>query len=151
MKEILSNYPKNYKQSASIPLLDLAQQQHGGWIPVQAMNRVHLLLTMGIVFHDLQNCRQRVAIAVFWCLGFTRNFFFVISNWWVNDDHWVSIIYLQIAQIIGVAPIRVYEVATFYSMFNRQPVNTLNPPNLKRKVHSTLLNSLNGFRYYSIQ
>lgn len=66
VKEILSNYPKNYKQSASIPLLDLAQQQHGGWIPVQAMNRI--------------------------------------------------------AQIIGVAPIRVYEVATFYSMFNRQPV-----------------------------
>ncbi len=63
----------------------------------------------------------------------------------------MSIIYLQIAQIIGVAPIRVYEVATFYSMFNRQPVNTLNPPNLKHEVHSTLLNSLNGFRYYSIQ
>lgn len=40
MKEYLSHYPKNYKQSATIPLLDLAQQQHGGWIPVQAMNKV---------------------------------------------------------------------------------------------------------------
>lgn len=29
---------------------------------------------------------------------------------------------LQIAEIVGYAPIRVYEVATFYSMFNRQPV-----------------------------
>jgi NADH dehydrogenase (ubiquinone) flavoprotein 2 len=66
VKEYLSHYPKNYKQSAIIPLLDLAQQQHGGWIPVQAMNKI--------------------------------------------------------AEIVGVAPIRVYEVATFYSMFNRQPV-----------------------------
>ncbi|KAK6141612.1 hypothetical protein DH2020_024647 [Rehmannia glutinosa] len=37
-KEILSHYPSNYKQSAVIPLLDLAQQQNGGWLPVSAMN-----------------------------------------------------------------------------------------------------------------
>lgn len=49
-----------------IPLLDLAQQQHGGWLPVSAMNAV--------------------------------------------------------AKVIEVAPIRVYEVATFYSMFNRTKV-----------------------------
>ncbi|CAN1137071.1 NADH dehydrogenase [ubiquinone] flavoprotein 2, mitochondrial [Linum perenne] len=66
VKEIISHYPSNYKQSAVIPLLDLAQQQHGGWLPVSAMNAV--------------------------------------------------------AKVIGVAPIRVYEVATFYSMFNRTPV-----------------------------
>ncbi|KAK1310764.1 hypothetical protein QJS10_CPA08g00231 [Acorus calamus] len=65
-KEILSHYPSNYKQSAVIPLLDLAQQQHGGWLPVSAMNAV--------------------------------------------------------AKVIEVAPIRVYEVATFYSMFNRTNV-----------------------------
>ncbi|PIA45154.1 hypothetical protein AQUCO_01700592v1 [Aquilegia coerulea] len=65
-KEILSHYPSNYKQSAVIPLLDLAQQQHGGWLPVSAMNAV--------------------------------------------------------AKVIEVAPIRVYEVATFYSMFNRAKV-----------------------------
>ncbi|KAG6713667.1 NADH dehydrogenase [ubiquinone] flavoprotein 2, mitochondrial-like isoform X2 [Carya illinoinensis] len=65
-KEILSHYPSNYKQSAVIPLLDLAQQQHGGWLTVSAMNAV--------------------------------------------------------AKIIEVAPIRVYEVATFYSMFNRSKV-----------------------------
>ena len=29
---------------------------------------------------------------------------------------------VKIAEIVGYAPIRVYEVATFYSMFNRQPV-----------------------------
>ncbi|KAK0582981.1 hypothetical protein LWI29_031896 [Acer saccharum] len=66
VKEIISHYPSNYKQSAVIPLLDLAQQQHGGWLPVSAMNAV--------------------------------------------------------AKVIEVAPIRVYEVATFYSMFNRTKV-----------------------------
>ncbi|XP_030451479.1 NADH dehydrogenase [ubiquinone] flavoprotein 2, mitochondrial isoform X1 [Syzygium oleosum] len=66
VKEILSHYPSNYKQSAVIPLLDLAQQQHGGWLPVSAMNAV--------------------------------------------------------AKVIEVAPIRVYEVVTFYSMFNRTKV-----------------------------
>ncbi|KAJ8441837.1 hypothetical protein Cgig2_021527 [Carnegiea gigantea] len=66
VKEILSHYPSNYKQSAVIPLLDLAQQQHGGWLPVSAMN--------------------------------------------------------EVARIVEVAPIRVYEVATFYSMFNRTKV-----------------------------
>jgi hypothetical protein len=118
------------------------------------MNRVRLLLTMGIVFHENEwytELQTEGCYCSFLVIRFTRSLFFVISNWWVDDDHWVSIIYLQIAQIIGVAPIRVYEVATFYSMFNRQPVNALNPPNLKCKVHSTLLNSLNGFRYYSIQ
>lgn len=49
-----------------IPLLDLAQQQHGGWLPISAMNKI--------------------------------------------------------AQLLGMAPIRVYEVATFYSMFNRTKV-----------------------------
>ncbi|EPS58913.1 hypothetical protein M569_15898 [Genlisea aurea] len=66
VREILSHYPSNYKQSGVIPLLDLAQRQHGGWLPVSAMN--------------------------------------------------------HIAKIIEVPPIRVYEVATFYSMFNRTKV-----------------------------
>uniref|UniRef100_J3M8Q9 Uncharacterized protein n=2 Tax=Oryza brachyantha TaxID=4533 RepID=J3M8Q9_ORYBR len=66
VNEILSHYPSNYKQSGIIPMLDLAQQQHGGWVPVAAMN--------------------------------------------------------AIAKIVGVAPIRVYEVATFYTMFNRTKV-----------------------------
>ncbi|CAL5229377.1 g12691 [Coccomyxa viridis] len=64
--EILSRFPTNYKQSACIPLLDLAQKQNNGWLNLAAMNRV--------------------------------------------------------AEILEVAPIRVYEVATFYTMFNRSPV-----------------------------
>jgi NADH dehydrogenase (ubiquinone) flavoprotein 2 len=49
-----------------IPLLDLAQRQAGGWLPLPAMHKV--------------------------------------------------------AAICNVAPIRVYEVASFYTMFNRTPV-----------------------------
>ena len=61
---ILDRYPTNYKQAGIIPLLDLAQRQNGGWLPVVAMDKV--------------------------------------------------------ASICEVAPIRVYEVATFYTMFNRE-------------------------------
>ena len=59
---ILKKYPKAYKQSATMPLLDLAQRQEG-WIPLAAMNKI--------------------------------------------------------ASILGVPPMRVYEVATFYTMYNR--------------------------------
>ena len=37
---MVSRYPSNYKQSAVIPLLDLAQQQNEGWLSLAAMNRV---------------------------------------------------------------------------------------------------------------
>jgi len=63
---ILAKYPKNYAQSAIIPLLDLAQRQCGNFLPVAAMDKV--------------------------------------------------------AQVCGVAPVAVYEVASFYTMFNRERV-----------------------------
>ena len=66
---ILDRYPTNYKQAGIIPLLDLAQRQNGGWLPVVAMDKV--------------------------------------------------------ASICEVAPIRVYEVATFYTMFNREKTGNL--------------------------
>jgi NADH dehydrogenase (ubiquinone) flavoprotein 2 len=64
--KILAKYPKNYKASAIIPLLWLAQRQHNNWVPLSAMNKI--------------------------------------------------------AEIVQVAPIRVYETCTFYTMFNREPV-----------------------------
>eukprot|EP00873_Tetraselmis_striata_P034431 jgi/Tetstr1/454695/TSEL_004032.t1 len=64
--EILSRYPSNYKASACIPVLDLAQQQNKGWLTLAAMNKV--------------------------------------------------------AEVLEMAPIRVYEVATFYTMFNRSKI-----------------------------
>ncbi|XP_018564043.1 probable NADH dehydrogenase [ubiquinone] flavoprotein 2, mitochondrial [Anoplophora glabripennis] len=61
---ILAIYPEGHKRAAMIPLLDLAQRQHG-WLPISAMHKV--------------------------------------------------------AEIINVPRMRVYEVATFYTMFMRKP------------------------------
>jgi NADH dehydrogenase (ubiquinone) flavoprotein 2 len=66
IKEILKKYPSNYKQSAVMPLLQIAQDQNDNWVPIAAMNKV--------------------------------------------------------AQLLDLPPIRVYEVATFYSQYNREPV-----------------------------
>jgi len=63
---IVARYPPNYKASAVIPVLDLAQQQNDGWLSLSAMNAT--------------------------------------------------------AALLGMPEIRVYEVATFYTMFNRSRV-----------------------------
>ena len=63
MKEVLARYPTNYKRSAIIPLLNIAQIQNKGHLTLSAMNKV--------------------------------------------------------AEIVDTPGIRVYEVATFYTMFNR--------------------------------
>lgn len=70
IKTILKRFPKNYAASAVIPLLDLAQRQNGGWLPLAAMNKV--------------------------------------------------------AKLLDMAPIRVYEVASFYTMFNREKIGKYN-------------------------
>ncbi|XP_069047718.1 NADH dehydrogenase [ubiquinone] flavoprotein 2, mitochondrial [Lepisosteus oculatus] len=62
---IVQNYPDGHQAAATLPVLDLAQRQHG-WLPISAMNKV--------------------------------------------------------AELLDVPPMRVYEVATFYTMFNRKPV-----------------------------
>ncbi|CAM9317189.1 unnamed protein product [Pylaiella littoralis] len=64
VEKIMSKYPANYRQASIIPLLDLAQRQHGGWLPLAAMEKV--------------------------------------------------------AKIVGQHEMKVYEVATFYTMFNRE-------------------------------
>jgi len=63
---IMEIYPEGHKRAAVIPLLDLAQRQNGGWLPISAMHHV--------------------------------------------------------AEFIGMPRMRVYEVATFYTMFMRNPV-----------------------------
>ena len=62
VEEIVANYPKGHQAAAVIPVLDLAQRQHG-WVPLSAMNKV--------------------------------------------------------ADLLSMPRMRVYEVATFYTMFNR--------------------------------
>lgn len=66
VKTHLAKYPKGKQASAVMPLLDLAQRQHDGWLPRAAM------------------------------------------------DH--------IAELLGMPNIRVYEVATFYTMYNLSPI-----------------------------
>jgi NADH-quinone oxidoreductase E subunit len=65
-QHVIAKYPPGRQASAVLPLLDLAQRQHGGWLPRAAMDKVAAMLEM--------------------------------------------------------APIRVYEVATFYTMLNLRPV-----------------------------
>ncbi|NQV84595.1 MAG: NADH-quinone oxidoreductase subunit NuoE [Rhodospirillales bacterium] len=65
-KAEIAKYPKGWQESAVMPLLDLAQRQHDGWLPRAAIDTVAAILTM--------------------------------------------------------PPIRVYEVASFYTMYNLKPV-----------------------------
>jgi len=65
-KAHIAKYPPGRQASAVLPLLWIAQEQSGGWLPRAAM------------------------------------------------DH--------VAQLLAMPPIRVYEVATFYTMFNLRPV-----------------------------
>lgn len=65
-KRIIARYPPGRQASAVLPLLHLAQAQHGGWLPKAALDYV--------------------------------------------------------AEFLGMAKIRVYEVASFYDMFNVEPV-----------------------------
>uniref|UniRef100_A0A0N4UBI0 NADH-ubiquinone oxidoreductase 24 kDa subunit n=1 Tax=Dracunculus medinensis TaxID=318479 RepID=A0A0N4UBI0_DRAME len=65
IKAVMNNFPEGYKCGALIPVLDIAQRQHG-WLPISAMH--------------------------------------------------------EVARILEIPRMRVYEVATFYTMFNRQPV-----------------------------
>ncbi len=66
MKEMTSHYPEGREKSALVPILHLAQDENGGWLSTEVMDRV--------------------------------------------------------AQFLNIAPIEVYEVATFYSQFNLEPV-----------------------------
>jgi len=65
-KAIMAKYPEGWRESAVMPLLDLAQRQNGGWLTNAAM------------------------------------------------DH--------VAGMLAMPPIRVYEVGTFYTMYNLKPV-----------------------------
>ena len=65
-KVFIARYPEGRQASAVMPLLDLAQRQHDGWLPTAAIR--------------------------------------------------------AIADMLGMPEIRVFEVATFYSMYNLAPV-----------------------------
>jgi NADH-quinone oxidoreductase subunit E len=66
MKELTGHYPEGRAKSALVPILHLVQDENGGWLNTEVMDRV--------------------------------------------------------AGFLKIAPIEVYEVATFYSQFNLKPV-----------------------------
>ena len=45
-EQIIAKYPEGREQSAVMPLLTLAQQQHNGWLPVAAIEYVAAMLGM---------------------------------------------------------------------------------------------------------
>ena len=49
---ILARYPAERQQSAMLPLLLLAQEQHGGWLPQAAMDHVAELLNVAKIIGD---------------------------------------------------------------------------------------------------
>ena len=65
-KSLVARYPEGKQKSALLPVLHLAQDSFGGWLPTEAMDYV--------------------------------------------------------AGLLAIEPIEVYEVATFYSMYNLKPV-----------------------------
>lgn len=65
VESILNNYPEGHKAGALMPVLDVAQRQHG-WLPISAMH--------------------------------------------------------EVAKVLHIPRMRVYEVATFYTMYKREPV-----------------------------
>lgn len=60
VNDLLAQYPANYKQSAIIPLLDLAQQQNNGHLAVSCMNKVRTLWgwTLGLRSHGWSTTRS---------------------------------------------------------------------------------------------
>ncbi|HUN50121.1 MAG TPA: NADH-quinone oxidoreductase subunit NuoE [Candidatus Sulfotelmatobacter sp.] len=47
--KIVARYPSGRQQSAVLPLLDLAQRQHGGWLPEAAIRHVADYLAMPVI------------------------------------------------------------------------------------------------------
>lgn len=46
VEAIIAMYPEGHKAAAVIPMLDLAQRQNNGWLPLSAMNKVAEILKM---------------------------------------------------------------------------------------------------------
>ena len=65
VEAILAMYPEGHKAAAMIPLLDLAQRQHHGWLPLSAMNKVAEIIKIArmrvyevksLFVHSLRQC-----------------------------------------------------------------------------------------------
>jgi len=132
--EVVSRYPSNYKQSAVIPLLDLAQQQNEGWLSLAAMNRVAEVST-----RTVHRARRPLPDSALFIPGSMRHHLHprLASRKCGpcgNSGMLLDVLpacprsvkptleTLAAWQVLGMPPIRVYEVATFYTMYNRSVV-----------------------------
>ena len=74
IETILAKYPEARKQSAVMPLLHLAQKQHGGWLPRAALDHVAAFLEMPKIkvyevasFYDMYNTEPTGRVQVRVC------------------------------------------------------------------------------------
>lgn len=103
----MTKYPPTYKQSAMAPLLDLAQRQCGGWLPLSAMNKV-IITILSVENNNWLWSQARSAVKK--------------AEKIIHDRSYLNInilFIIKVAKILEVPPMAVYEVASFYSMFNR--------------------------------
>jgi NADH:ubiquinone oxidoreductase subunit E len=103
----MTKYPPTYKQSAMAPLLDLAQRQCGGWLPLSAMNKV-IITILSVENNNWLWSQARSAVKKAEKIIYDRSY--------LNTN---ILLIIKVAKILEVPPMAVYEVASFYSMFNR--------------------------------
>jgi NADH:ubiquinone oxidoreductase subunit E len=144
VEKIISRYPPNYKASAVIPLLDLAQQQNEGWLSLSALNRVAKVRRPCRAPRCSTTAAARRAAGA--GTAASRACRAAASAWkkrgraggraapthcqpdplppHSHGDGGVGFSPSQprCPQVLDMPEIRVYEVATFYTMFNRSKI-----------------------------
>ena len=89
VKKIIAKYPPGYAKSATIPLLDLAQRQCEGWVPLAAMHKV--CFHFFFIFYFLKKNRNIISNYFnFYYLLFL--YFFIYYYFFVYNDNNIIII-----------------------------------------------------------
>ncbi|CAK9826565.1 NADH dehydrogenase [ubiquinone] flavoprotein 2, mitochondrial [Anthophora retusa] len=90
IEALLKIYPEGHKRGAMIPLLDLAQRQHG-WLPISAMHKVAEILNVPHAVIKATNCKvgemsedKLFTVSEVECLGACAN----APMFQVNDDYY---------------------------------------------------------------
>ena len=117
-----------------IPLLDLAQKQNDGWLSLNAMNRVspqtqgHTSGAPPLTAHcSAPGCSSPACLTGTHAPPAAGSLLDTVlvsslqlpSQCLPQEDTGQAVTCLQVAKVLEMPPIRVYEVATFYTMFNR--------------------------------
>jgi NADH:ubiquinone oxidoreductase subunit E len=118
----MARFPPNYKASAVIPVLDLAQQQNGGWLSLNTLNKVAEVRTAraggrggGVAGGSGGRRRRRKLRRQAAARGLQ-------SPPHPPPPPPPPPLTPPQNQVLEMPQIRVYEVATFYTMFNRSKI-----------------------------